>query len=923
MSRDALVVGVNAYQKLPRLNAPAADAEAIAQMLENHGECRVYRLPEVIQAGKPAISSQAGVTTQQLETALIRLFKPAGKNVPQTAIFYYSGHGLQRHAGVREGYLATSDVDPQAGHYGLSLFWLRRLLQESPVRQRIIWLDCCHSGELLNYLEADPGAREGTDRLFMAASREYEPAYEALGDRHSVFTKALLLGLNPYKSGSGVVNSHHLTDIVSGQLKGEIQQPLFESSGSDIVLTRTSGRAIAADETTTLSRLKQLSYSFCPFRGLSPFEEAHADYFFGREELSRELTQRVKTSPFCAVVGASSSGKTSLLKAGLIPRLRQLGAASAGVGWDVRVVTPGLQPLQQLAEAFIDPAATGLQRADQLRQAESFLQAGGAGLAQLVRATLNRSQASEHPAQQLVLIIDQLEQALSPQVPSSETSRLLHCLSEVVQDSSLPLHLVVSLRADQLEALQAYPHFQALVHQARLNLPPMAYEAIKATVVKPLEKVGLRYDANLIYTLMLDVVGAPGELPLLQLALQELWRRRENDPNGQQAPRLSLEAYTELGGLRNLLNHRATQVFESLSEAEQQVARRIFLGLCELGEGTEDSRRRVSLTELITPDLPSAVVAQTLEKLIQAHLVVVNGEASKPAALPTGGLGLPEAAWRTPSSLKQDGSPAITWLLQRTQLPVNLPSAGPTLDVVHESLIRTWPLLRQWLEQSRQVLWCQRRLEAAAAEWQAQGCPMHPEYLLTGQRLRAAIEFQQTQSHWLSWSVQQYLRVSQQRDRQQQWRLRAMQLLVPTSILLGMLSAYGQTQLSQAQRDRSPDQPQPTVVATRPSSAKATAPTPRAQAPYLRPSRHRAAVGQPQQLVAAIPEGHRLAPTTLLRSAAARLTDRPIVSSADAPLLLPVTAERQPAMAGVSQPVLVIWCVQAGAAPLCSTAVPQ
>lgn len=920
MSRDALVVGVNAYQKLPRLSAPAADAEAIAQMLENHGECRVYRLPEVIQAGKPAISSQAGVTAQQLEAALIRLFKPAGKNVPQTAIFYYSGHGLQRHAGVREGYLATSDADPQAGRYGLSLFWLRRLLQESPVRQRIIWLDCCHSGELLNYLEADPGAREGTDRLFMAASREYEPAYEALGDRHSVFTKALLLGLNPYKSSSGVVNSHHLTDIVSGQLRGEIQQPLFESSGSDIVLTRTSGRAIATDETTALSRLKQLSYSFCPFRGLSPFEEAHADYFFGREELSRELAQRVKTSPFCAVIGASGSGKTSLLKAGLIPQLRRLGAGGASPGWDIRVVTLGHQPLQQLADAFIDPAATGLQRADQLRQAESFLQSGGAGLAQLVRAMLSRSQANEHSAQRLVLIIDQLEQALCPQAQSSETARLLHCLSQVVQDNSLPLHLVVSLRADQLAVLQAYPHFQALVNQHRLNVPPMAYEAIKATVVKPLEKVGLRYDANLIYTLMLDVVGAPGELPLLQLALQQLWRQRENDPSGQQAPRLSLEAYTELGGLRNLLNHRATQVFESLSEAEQQVAQRIFLGLCELGEGTEDSRRRVSLAELITPDLPGPLVAQTLEKLIQAHLVVVNGEAAPPAALPVGGLGLPEAAWHTPSSLKQDGPPVLTRLLQRTQPPVNRPGCGPTLDVVHESLIRTWPLLRRWLEQNRQVLWCQRRLEAAAAEWQAQGCPMHPEYLLSGKRLQAAVEFQQTQPHWLSWSVQQYLRVSQQRDRQQQWRLRAMQLLVPTSIMLGMLSAYGQAQLSQARRDRLPEQPQPTVLKAKASSAKASSAkaAARAQAPLN--SRYKAAAGQPKQLVAVIPASHQLEPTALLRAATTQLTNRPTTKT---PAWLPVATTRQLRTVEGSQPVLVIWCIEAAPAPLCSTTVPQ
>ncbi|MFM7427141.1 MAG: caspase domain-containing protein, partial [Elainella sp.] len=168
----ALVVGINTYQYLPSLKAPAQDAEAIAQQLHQYGEFRVHRLPEVIQEGKPQIGRKTSVTLRELETALINLFKPKGSNVPQTAVFYFSGHGIQREAGIQEGYLALSDSNPEQGFYGLSLFWLRRLLQESPVRQRIIWLDCCHSGELLNFLEADPGAHPGTDRLFMAASRE-------------------------------------------------------------------------------------------------------------------------------------------------------------------------------------------------------------------------------------------------------------------------------------------------------------------------------------------------------------------------------------------------------------------------------------------------------------------------------------------------------------------------------------------------------------------------------------------------------------------------------------------------------------------------------------------------------------------------------------------------------------------------------
>jgi hypothetical protein len=965
MSRDALVVGVNAYQKLPSLKAPAADAEAVARCLESLGEFRVYRMPETIQAGKPAIATSLGVTTRQLEEALIRLFKPTGKNVPQTAVFYYSGHGLQRNAGIREGYLATSDADPNSGNYGISLFWLRRLLQESPVRQRILWLDCCHSGELLNFLEADPGASEGTDRLFMAASREYEPAYEALEGPHSVFTKALLSGLNPYKARGGVVNGHHLTEVVSSTLKGEIQQPLFESSGSDIILTRVSGApaAVPASASTTLDRLKHLSYSFCPFRGLTPFEEAHAGYFFGREQITAQLADSVKRSPFCAVVGASGIGKTSLLQAGLIPHLRQVKAAE-DVTWDIRQVTPDSNPLQRLAEAFIDPSAEGIERADQLRRAESFLQAGGPGLAQLVRATLNRSQTSHLPHQRLLLVIDQFERVLPAQASSTEAdperssaarSQFIRCLSEVLAEDGLPLHIVVGLRSDQIESLRPYPDFYSRVTSHCLMVPPMAYEQVKAAVVKPMEKVGLRYDPNLIYTLMLDVVGAPGELPLLQLTLQELWRRREKDPSSQSAPKLTLEAYAELGGVRNLLNLRASQVFESLSEAEKTVAQRIFLSLCELGEGTEDSRRRACLSELMTPAFPEALIAQTLAKLVDAHLVIVNHE-TPPQDARVGsvnsGITLPEGAWTTPKFLKQDSSRMITSLLKRVQAPlpegegaVAVLEAVPTLDIVHESLIRAWPQLRQWLAESRHILVLQRRLEAAALEWQHHGHPTHPEYLLTGSRLRDANEFQKDQGQWLSALAQQYLTVSQREDRKQQWRCRAMQCLVPASVLLGMLSAYGQYQVSQY-LTQAADQPEETAAIAPAATASLADPTDPlmgtvlqsplnqlAQAPTLA-----AAQSSPAPLKPLL-SGSPVAPAVLLSMAQLQLAQAAALPTAAAgpgfALALPQTlsaanlTQLLPTSGGsgadpaMSQPVIVVWCVQTGAAPLCSTAVQQ
>jgi uncharacterized caspase-like protein len=185
MIRDALVVGINtySYECLPKLTAPAQDAEAIAKLLERYGQFNVKRLPSIKdkENNTVRIGQKTQVSLTQLEEAIVQLFKPEGKNIPDTALLYFSGHGLRKKRGIQQGFLATSDVNPDSGNWGLSLQWLRQLLQESEVKQQIIWLDCCYSGELFNVAEADPGDRgKGRDRCFIAASREFEVAYEAI-----------------------------------------------------------------------------------------------------------------------------------------------------------------------------------------------------------------------------------------------------------------------------------------------------------------------------------------------------------------------------------------------------------------------------------------------------------------------------------------------------------------------------------------------------------------------------------------------------------------------------------------------------------------------------------------------------------------------------------------------------------------------
>ena len=789
MSRDALIVGINQYQSLPALNASAADAEAVAACLQTQGEFRVHRLPEVIKEGRAVVGRRHQVTSQMLEESLVQLFKPKGKSTPTTALFYFSGHGLQREAGIQEGYLATSDTDPSKGNFGISLNWLRRLLQQSPVRQLIVILDCCHSGELLTFSDADPGARAGTDRLFMAASRDYESAYESLDGKHSVFTNALLSGLNPYQQEGGKVSSHSLTEHVSQQLRGEIQQPLFETSGSEIVLTRVSGLKAAFSKTplTTLSRIKQLSFGFCPYRGLSPFDEAHADYFFGREALTNQLLNKVSHSNFCALVGASSSGKTSLLRAGLMHHLRKGDRIPGSNDWILKLITPTHHPLKSLASAFASDTTDDVQRARQMHQAEQLLQQGGGeGLTQLIRASLMKPGETAIPsASKLWLIIDQFEELLAPTNRAgvaAERQLFIRCLTEAIADPSTPLGIVIALRADTTDALIPYETFKSLIEQNTVVVTPMSYDQIKAVVQKPAEKMGIGLDPTLLYTLAMDTNGAPGELPLIQQTLLELWRRRH--PVGQGAPKLTMEAYIALGGVKQVMTQRANAIYSNLDEDGKRAARRIFLALCELGEGQVDRRRRAFRSELINEQFPAELIDYTLDKLASERLVVVSQSAITTSCCTEQGTEMPGAVWQTQQN---KSSPLATWFLNNVSTTATPILGTPrTVDVVHESLVHDWDLLRTWLTESRSLLRTQRRLESSAREWAQRRRPTGSEYLLGGTQLHETLAFVALHRNELSTLAQEFVAAS----RKAQYRLRLRtSILIPIALIAGIAAS--------------------------------------------------------------------------------------------------------------------------------------
>ncbi|UJB72983.1 pentapeptide repeat-containing protein (plasmid) [Acaryochloris sp. 'Moss Beach'] len=702
MSRNALIVGINQYQSqsLQDLKAPALDAEAIAQRLEEDGDFdTLYRLPERITEGeakKPLVSDTHPVTREQLEQALEQLFLPESSQAPDTALFYFSGHGIPDQKGFDKGYLATSDTNPNQSRSGLSLRWLQWLLSESTVKQQIIWLDCCHSGSLLVKVEAaNPGHGESKDRCFIASSRDFEQSWEDLNSPYSVLTKALLDGLDPKRLPGRWIDTFALVDHVNQALKGELQTPVCTNFGDAINLTRSW--QVQAEP----SSQSQVDSGICPYKGLEFFDCNDEDpkYFFGREQLVGQLLDQVRTSNFLALVGASGNGKSSVLRAGLLHQLKLGRRISGSDQWRIRITRPDRQPMQNLALAFVEEGLSDLDRAAELGKASGLLTEGAAGLQQLIQAS---------SAPRTVLVIDQFEEVFTRCENPEERERFFACLMGALSDTDNKLCLIIAMRADFIVKCmeQKYSGLARLIDQQMVSVLPMESDELRSAICRPAEQVNLNVEPALVTEILNDIEGAPGSLPLLQYTLKELWNQRQDN-------QLTFGIYQNLGGIQGTLDQRATAIYNSFDEAEQQTVQHIFQQLTQLGEGTEDTRRRVFQDDLVTePKHPAQRVQQVVERLSspENRLIVTSEVVSKSD--------------------------------QANRMSI--------VDVAHEALIRHWKLLRQWIEQNRDLLRKQRRIEASAISWRNQG--QKSGYLLQGLPLIEAIQFNKNQAETFSLS---------------------------------------------------------------------------------------------------------------------------------------------------------------------------
>lgn len=433
-----------------------------------------------------------------------------------------------------------------------------------------------------------------------------------------------------------------------------------------------------------------------PYKGLLFFDESDADLFFGRESLTAHLAEHVMdlamdaSSRFLAVVGASGSGKSSLVRAGLAVALKR-------VGWDTRVLTPTTNPSKML------------------------------------RAALNATAA--HGSERALIVVDQFEEVFTICRDEMERIAFIEHLLACAQENSKKTSVIIALRADFYSHCAQYPLLRQAVAAEQEYIGQMTTQELRRAIEEPARRGGWEFEPGLVDILLNDV-GAegsnepePGALPLLSHALLATWERRRG--------RLfTIDGYHASGGVRGAIAETAESVFnDQLNQSQQEMARDVFLRLTELGEGTEDTRRRAALNELVRQSTEAPQLRAVLNTLAEARLITLNEDSA---------------------------------------------------EVAHEALIREWQRLHEWLTRDREGLLLHRHLTESAHEWNARG--RDPAELYRGARLAQAGEWavaneerlNEVEHTFLAASIDQEQHDTLEREAQRQRELEAAQKLADT-----------------------------------------------------------------------------------------------------------------------------------------------
>ena len=598
MARYGLIVGVAKYKSpLGSLSKTESDAKAVNDLLKQHGDF------EDIQV------LTGDVTREKLEDALGRLLMERAER--NEALIYFSGHAVvvKGNFGKKRGYLALSNTGLKTSNgeitwieNGIALDDLSCLIGEAKLSNLVVLLDCCHSETLLEesqgFLQraivSQAFAELQQDYFLVSACRKFEVAYAMKSESYSIFTGAMLRGLARDRANDrGVVDASTMFGYVAEQLRGTGQEAV--SFGYGRALRIVDYRAMVAEKITA---------DVCPYVGLEAFDAKTAKFFKGRDRQIELLLRKIEASRFVPVIGASGSGKSSLVKAGLMPALEKQ-------GWCVLPpIKPWTDPLAILKKTLIEQF---YKLPQQVKKAYARIETEG----------LNGVLPEGSP--RVLLVVDQFEELFTVCADEGERQEFLRLLVDGA-DREGKLTIATTMRADFVEQALSYPALAKLIQRDRVFwLVPLEPSELREAIAAPAEMQGYELTEGLLEVICQDVESEKNSLPLLEFALTQLWEKRD-----RQNHRLTLTAYTEMGKLRGALDLHAKELYDSLdSDLERDWARRLFLQLVRTGQDVRDTRQRQAkqfLLEMATAEDEVEAIANLLEIFVGGRLLTSGEE---------------------------------------------------------------------------------------------------------------------------------------------------------------------------------------------------------------------------------------------------------------------------------------------------------